>query len=349
MAASESGAPPTFDKELLGNLLDGTLMAALQAAGETLATERAALETTMATSRELAEAIETGDRQQLVLALKELADDDGTDEDTILALDTLKRKAQPQHEHFPLLLAAVRAGVPALLHGEASSGKSEAAKQAAKILKLPFRPLSLNPNTTDTKFFGFIDAAGNYHSTGLREIFENGGVFLFDELDNAHPASASAVNYALSNGGATFPDATIDVHPQARFVAAANTVGRGPTADYVGRSPIDAATRDRFAFIPWDIDPELEKALVLGDHIPDNKIDIGKGGIPEVPEWLDVVVEYREAFHAIGIKQLCSMRSSLYGRRLANAGVGMDWLKEMCIYRGMKPQDREKVDKKVRG
>lgn len=347
MAAGENGAPPGLSKEQLSGLFDGSLMAEFHTATETLVTERAALEQTVATSQQFADAIKTGDREQLVLALKELANAEETEEDTLLELDTLKRNAQPQHQHFPLLLAAVRAGVPALMHGEASSGKSHAAEQAAKAVKLAFRPLSLNPNTTDTKFYGFIDATGNYHSTGFRDIFENGGVFLFDELDNAHPAATSAINYGLSNGAATFPDATIKVHKNARFVAAANTVGRGPTADYVGRSPIDAATRDRFVFIPWDIDPELEKALVLGDHVPDNKIDISKGRIPTTPEWLDTVVEYREAFQAIGVKQLCSMRSSIYGRRLANAGVGMDWLKELCIYRGMRPQDREKVDRKV--
>jgi cobaltochelatase CobS len=359
--AAAGEAPREISPDQLVGLLDGSTLAqiaeATQTLEERLRNSSEALEARLTelgseidarlqAGSDLANAIQTGNSEQLVRALREIEASDDP-EDAVPQLEVLRRKARPQHRHFPLLVTAVRVGVPAMLHGEGGSGKSEAAAQVSRLLGLEFRAQPLAPTMSETKFYGYRDATGNYHSTGFREIYEGGGVFLFDELDNGHPSTGVAINFALSNGAATFPDGMIPLHKKARFMAAANTIGRGATGQYVGRSPIDAATRDRFVFIPWDVDPELERALVDKSHIPANDIDISDGGIPEPNDWLDTVVQYREALVRAGIKQLCSPRATLYGVKLAGAGVGMDWLKELCIYRGMPEHDRQKLDSNV--
>ena len=253
-------------------------------------------------------------------------------------------KLRASHLHAPLLKAALMADVPVWLYGEAGSGKSTAAEQMADELDLSFRSISLVPSTSKADLMGYRDATGEYRSTAYRETYEDGGVFLFDEIDNAHPSVLTILNNSIANNQGEFPDKRISRHDDTRFIAAANTIGRGATAEYVGRTPIDAATIDRFAFVPMDIDPELEEALVLGNQVKDSYVDISSGGVPNAREWLAVVRAHREAVSELGIRAIIGQRAALYGKRLAEQGVGKDWLSEMLLYKGMKKYDREKLE-----
>ena len=253
-------------------------------------------------------------------------------------------KLRASHLHAPLLKAALMADVPVWLYGEAGSGKSTAAEQMADELDLSFRSISLGPSTSKADLMGYRDATGEYRSTAYRETYEDGGVFLFDEIDNAHPSVLTILNNSIANNQGEFPDKRISRHDDTRFIAAANTIGRGATAEYVGRTPIDAATIDRFAFVPMDIDPELEEALVLGSQVRNSYVDISSGGVPNAREWLAVVRAHREAVSELGIRAIIGQRAALYGKRLAEQGVGKDWLSEMLLYKGMKKYDREKLE-----
>jgi hypothetical protein cdiviTM7_01719 len=190
---------------------------------------------------------------------------------------------------------------------------------------------------------GYRDATGSYHNTAYREVYENGGVFMFDEIDNGSASILTILNSALANGHGEFPDSRVPRHETARFIASANTIGRGATSEYVGRAPIDAATIDRFAFIPMDTDEDLEEALILGTEINRSPLDISAGEVPSSKEWLAIVRAHRQALGELGIRAIISQRASLYGVRLAERGVGKDWLGEMLLYKGMKEHDREKL------
>lgn len=253
-------------------------------------------------------------------------------------------KLRASHLNAPLLKAALMADVPVWLYGEAGSGKSTAAEQMADELDLSFRSISLGPSTSKADLMGYRDATGEYRGTAYRETYEDGGVFLFDEIDNAHPSVLTILNNSIANNQGEFPDKRISRHDDTRFIAAANTIGRGATAEYVGRTPIDAATIDRFAFVPMDIDPELEEALVLGSQVRNSYVDISSGGVPNAREWLAVVRAHREAVSELGIRAIIGQRAALYGKRLAEQGVGKDWLSEMLLYKGMKKYDREKLE-----
>ena len=133
------------------------------------------------------------------------------------------------------------------------------------MLELPFRFISVCPTTTKSEFFGYRDAVGKYHSTAFREIFEGGGVFLIDEIDNGNSSSLSVLNTALVNDHCAFPDGNIERHPDAVFVAAANTIGRGADVRYIGRNALDATTLDRFVFVRMDIDENLEMLIKRTD------------------------------------------------------------------------------------
>lgn len=298
-------------------------------------------------ARGVAEALTRGSSEEVLKALRQILSTENHIQE-YPGLPGFISQAQPHHKHMPLVVAGLKADVPLWLHGEAGSGKSTTGRIAATALNLAFRSISLGPTTSKSDLLGYRDATGNYQGTGFRETYEDGGVFLFDEVDNAHPSILTLLNSSIANGHGEFPDKEVERHETTRFIATANTIGRGATAQYVGRAPIDAATIDRFAFVPMDIDDDLEESLILGT-LPDEtaEIDLSDGEVPEPGEWLAVVRANRQAAGELGIRTIISPRAALYGVRLASQGVGKTWLHEMLIYKGMKEQDREKLSAKA--
>ena len=265
------------------------------------------------------------------------------------ALEEIVFEETPQHVNFPLVIAALRAQVPVWLWGDAGSGKTTSAKKAADMLGLPFRVLSVCPTTTKSELFGYRDATGNYHSTAFREIFENGGIFLLDEIDNGNPSILSVLNTALSNDTCSFPDGNIQRHEKALFLAAANTIGRGADVRYVGRNALDATTLDRFVFIRMDIDENLEESFVTGKFESKGLAKINKGGRITPTKWLELVQKTRRICHDLGLQHLITPRATVYGHRLILAGVGKTHLAELCLFKGLRETDRAKIERKLWG
>ena len=171
-----------------------------------------------------------------------------------------------QHERFPTLLRAVQARdhrgfrLNIWLTGPTGSGKTTAAEAVSKALALPFG--SDGSLDADYKVLGFRDANGNIISTQFLEIYEGGGVYVADEIDNWLPSALLSLNAALANGWVASPKGLIKRHPDTCVIACANTWGLGATSDYVGRTRLDAASLDRFhPKINWPIDERLERAV----------------------------------------------------------------------------------------
>lgn len=319
---------------------------AAEAANQAIATTAEISDAAAAVAKATQELIAVKDsavRTAVTQILERMAN--GDDARTLALIKGASNKSSPRHAHAPLLEAVVRAGVPAYLHGEAGSGKSTGARKVAEDLGLQFRHISVSPTPQKADLLGFRDAGGHFHRSGLREVVEHGGVFLFDELDSGNPGGLTVMNATLGNGHTEFPDKNVAHHAAARFVAAANTVGKGANAQYVGRNRLDAATLDRFAFVPWDIDNALEEALVLGEPLsPTKPIDLQAGGVPTAREWLDIVRGYRESAASMKIGQVVSTRASEFGKSLievdlgnGKTGVGVDHLINMLILKGTDP------------
>jgi cobaltochelatase CobS len=257
--------------------------------------------------------------------------------------------SKPKHKNFPLLLVAMKAHIPVWLFGDTGSGKTTAAELAAEALKLPFRLISVCPTTTKSELFGYKDANGTYHPTAFREIFENGGVFLIDEIDNGNPSILSVLNTSLANDWCSFPDGNIRRHEDAIFVAAANTIGRGADIRYVGRNALDATTLDRFVYVRMDIDENLERALIGGIWDESMLIDIDDDNKVSIEGWHDFVVRVRGTCQDLGVNHIISPRATLYGYRLIQAGIGEENLMQMCIWKGIRETDKSKIEQYLRG
>lgn len=166
-----------------------------------------------------------------------------------------------QHNKLNQVLRYVQIRQSLYLYGPAGTGKTQLAETAAQAVNLPFYPISVCGQTTKSDLLGYTTANGAYIGTIFRTAYENGGVFLLDEIDNGNPNVTAVLNSALANGVCTFPDKVVKRNPDFICIAAANTFGTGASAEYIGRNPIDAATLDRFKQIFVDYDEELETEL----------------------------------------------------------------------------------------
>lgn len=228
-----------------------------------------------------------------------------------------------QHKAFNELLLCVSVRVNVWLTGPAGSGKTTGAEKTAEALGLPF--YFCGAIADEFKLLGFKDASGQYHRTPFREAFENGGVFLFDEVDASGQGALLAFNAALANNYCDFADGIVRKHPDFVCIAAANTFGLGGTAEYVGRMKQDAAFLDRFAQLEWGYDADLEKRITPNE------------------EWTRYVQQVRKRAKDRGLKVIVSPRASIYGAKLIAAGMTAERAAELTIKKGMSADHWEQI------
>lgn len=173
------------------------------------------------------------------------------------APDKVKDVENP-HKLFTLLLYLVGKRHHVYLHGAPGSGKSTATRMAAESLDWQYGYISLNPQTPESRLIGYLDANGNYRETVFAKLYREGGIFCIDELDNAAPALLTTLNSCLENGHAAFPNGMVKRHDNFVVVATGNTCGHGANYLFPERRPFDAAFSERFTFLAWEYDENME-------------------------------------------------------------------------------------------
>ena len=211
------------------------------------------------------------------------------------------------------------------LAGPAGSGKTTAASMAAKMLGLKYSEVSLGPATSQWDLNGFKNANGEYVPGEMRDAYENGGVMMLDEIDNANPSVLVAINAALANGYGNFPDGRVKKHEDFVCIAGANTFGRGADRMYVGRTQIDAATLDRFKFLPFDYDEEAE--LDWAGH--------------DQREWVLFVQKVSHAAEERQLRVIVSPRASINGADELRDGEEWNNCADEWIWNKMSKEDSD--------
>jgi hypothetical protein len=181
----------------------------------------------------------------------------------------LIKKTEGKSAYLPILVALAKKRVPILQVGEKGTGTTTNAEHLAEALaaewdrEMPFGFASMTSGTSPGEFKGRITLK-DYLPSLFQSIYENGGVFLFDELDAGDENLLTMLNSALANK--QFVNAQGDVinqHDQFVPIAAANTMGLGANGEYTGRNRQDAAVLDRWAMgrIRVDFDVALAEYL----------------------------------------------------------------------------------------
>jgi cobaltochelatase CobS len=233
------------------------------------------------------------------------------------------------HFKTPLIISALAAGVNVYLHGPAGSGKTTVARKAAEAFGLAFYFAA--KVESEYQLLGFKDAKGDTVRTPFREAYEHGGVFLFDEMDASSPSAVVALNAALANGLCPFPDKTVERHADFRCIGAGNTKLTGATRAYAGRNQLDAASIDRFAFIEFGYDDDLERALAS---------DV---------KWCAYVQAVRQAVADRGLNHLVTPRATYDGCKLLAAGFDWDTVAAMVMYKGLDAATVTQLQTAVKG
>jgi cobaltochelatase CobS len=227
------------------------------------------------------------------------------------------------HERFPFLLSILAAKGAALLSGPPSTGKSHAAEMAAEALGIRFvGMLACSPDVMPSSLKGFMNANGVYVGTPFRDAYENGGLFVIDEADNAPSAiTVGIVNTALESGCLTFPDATVKKHPEFRVIATANTFGTGPTAEFSGRFALDASTQTRFGRVYWTYSERVDYAVIASTGAPTAVVD----GV------MAAMSTIRDNIKAAGFRMFCTSREGRLAATLLAMGESWADVLEACL------------------
>lgn len=232
-----------------------------------------------------------------------------------------------QHYQFPTLLKILATKLNVYLVGPAGSGKTHAAIQAAKALNAPFH--FTGAVASEFKLTGFMDAQGRIVSTEFRKAYENGGLFLFDEIDASYPQAVLAFNAALANDYMDFPDKRVTRHKDFYCIAAANTYGQGADRQYIGRNQLDAASLDRFVFIDWNYDENLERDLAGNE------------------EWSNYVQKIRRFITINKIRHVVSPRASIFGATLLSNGLEREIVENTVLWKGLDEATKQKIAQNI--
>ena len=231
------------------------------------------------------------------------------------------------HHQFEDILKACSARLNVWLTGTAGAGKTTTAAKVAKALNLEFYSVSVCAQTTESRLFGYNDANGRYIETVFYKAYKEGGIFLLDEIDNGNPNILAALNCALSTLAkekCSFPCGMVEKHPDFICIAAANTIGTGGNIKYVGRNPIDKATLDRFIFIHFEIDENIEKKL-------------------SIESFTLKVQELRRKAELKGMNVIISPRASINGSKLIEAGFTEAQALEMTIFNKCTQEEKNQL------
>ena len=166
-------------------------------------------------------------------------------------------------------LATIRENI--MLTGSSGSGKTFVCSVLAQDLDLKFGSVSCSEGMTESQLSGLLvpyNGGMEFLNSEFVERYENGGIFLFDEMDSADSNTLNFINTALANDSFYLPlrkgKTKVTKHEDFICIAATNTLGDGANRLYTGRTQLDAATLDRFraGIIKWEYNEAVERKLV---------------------------------------------------------------------------------------
>ena len=178
-------------------------------------------------------------------------------------------------DQWEAILQLTTSRINTLLIGPAGCGKTYTGSLVAEALGLGFFSQSCSEGLDESVFAGVLLPIGEngtfeYLPSKFVDFYENGGVYLIDELDAADSNLLIFINTALSADkfyiNRRWKNPLVIKHPDFICIAAANTFGNGGDELYI-RNQLDGATLDRFkaGTVLMDYSERIEKKIVQPD------------------------------------------------------------------------------------
>lgn len=238
------------------------------------------------------------------------------------------------HASFEECLFLANTEKQVFIAGPAGSGKTTLVSQVAEAMGLQFAHISCSAGLSEAHLLGRMLFDGTYVGSDLVRLYEEGGVFLFDEIDAADANTLLIVNSALANGVLSVPNRKENNHAKRHkdFICfcAGNTWGSG-SFEYHGRNHLDAAFLDRFSVskVMIDYDTELEKEIC--------------GEYKELHKELSRI---RQNIYTNKLRRILSTRAFVSGTKQLNAGMKLKQvIKRFFI--GWSDEEVKKADMKI--
>jgi MoxR-like ATPase len=244
------------------------------------------------------------------------------------------------HAALAIVLQRIAAGLRnVLLVGPAGSGKTTLGHQLAEALGVRFASVSCSAGMSEGVLLGRLLPTGDagrfeYVIAQFVDMYENGGVFLLDEVDAADANVLLVLNSAIANGHLDVPNRLGNPvamrHPKFFLIAAGNTWGMGANRQYVGRNQLDAAFLSRFAasVVEMPYDRKLEKAILDAMQAP--------------ASWSTRFWAIRERIDATGLRRIWGTREMVNGAKLLTQNMAIsDVLDALTV--GWTQDERDKA------
>jgi hypothetical protein len=253
-------------------------------------------------------------------------------------------KIEGTHYLFPRLLRLVSAGFNVFMWGPPGTGKTTAALQVAEALSRKAEIDTLDPTTARSMIQGYMTPTGNPVHNVFTRCWENGSVYVADEVDLAPGHVQTLFNSALANGHAPLAWGNVNKAKGFSFVATGNTSGR-PTAAFPDRRPMSNAFADRLYFMYWPLDPSIEcRAVGL---VPPKAPNESKETC-DPKDWVTFVQMLRAWAEDNAPTLSITPRASLLGIQALAVGESPNDVADALIFRGCDKDLKAKALRAVR-
>jgi hypothetical protein len=187
----------------------------------------------------------------------------------ILQTSDRKIKINGAHCQTADLAQLIAARRHTYIYGPRGTGKTHVVLQLCAALNLRVYMESGNPFFTPHDYKGYMNAMGSYTATALYRFLtcaEPCALFI-DEFDRQRVDAPSVLNSLLAQGHITFPNGEthhLRTDGTQVIIASGNTAMRGGSTAYAAASKQELSTIDRFFYLYWQIDENLESNIAQG-------------------------------------------------------------------------------------
>jgi hypothetical protein len=247
------------------------------------------------------------------------------------------------HYLFPRLVKLVGAGFHVFMHGPPGTGKTTAALQVAMALKRKAEIDTLDPTTARSMIQGYMTPIGDPVHNVFTRCWEQGAIYVADEIDLAPGHVQTLFNGALANGYASLAWGNVAQSSDFGFVATGNTAGR-PTAAFPDRRPMSQAFMDRLYFMYWPLDASIETRAV---GLKPPRLPAPDTEKCEPQTWVVFVQLLREWAKTNAPTLSITPRASLLGIKALALGESPSNVADALIFRGCDSELRDKALRNV--